>query len=67
MDLYELGYTDQLAMNFSDVVIQQMSSKHPNIQWRVEDVRDLKLEDASFDMAVDKVCFCTFGSSNAIC
>ncbi|KAL8636913.1 MAG: hypothetical protein Q9228_005749 [Teloschistes exilis] len=31
-----------------------MRSKHPDLEWRVEDVRQLKLDDSSFDVAIDK-------------
>ena len=31
-----------------------MQVKHPNLEWRVEDVRRLELEDSSFDVAIDK-------------
>ena len=41
-------------MDFSEIVIEQMRVKHPNLEWRVEDVRRLALEDSSFDIAIDK-------------
>ena len=31
-----------------------MQAKHPNLGWRIEDVRKLELEDSSFDIAIDK-------------
>jgi len=53
-DLLGLKYTNQLSVDFSEVVIEQMQTKHPDLEWRVEDVRSLKLEDSSFDIAIDK-------------
>ena len=41
-------------MDFSEIVIERMQVKHPNLEWRVEDVRRLQLEDSSFDVAIDK-------------
>ena len=41
-------------MDFSEIVIKQMQAKHPNLEWRIEDVRRLMLEDSSFDIAIDK-------------
>ena len=53
-DLLNLHYTEQLSVDFSEIVIKQMQVKHPNLEWRVEDVRRLKLENSSFDIAIDK-------------
>ncbi|KAI9704299.1 MAG: hypothetical protein M1836_007160 [Candelina mexicana] len=53
-DLFNLHYTNQLSVDFSDVVITQMKAQHPHLEWRVEDVRKLELEDSSFDIAIDK-------------
>lgn len=53
-DLLEMHYTQQLSVDFSEVVIRHMQSKHPNLQWSVDDVRKLGLEDSSFDVAIDK-------------
>ena len=55
-DLASLQYTNQLSVDFSDVVIQQMQGKHPELEWRVADVRNLEVcDDASIDIAIDKV------------
>lgn len=32
-----------------------MKSKYPHLNWQIEDVRHLSLEDGTFDFAVDKV------------
>lgn len=31
-----------------------MQSKYPDLDWRVDDVRHLRLENSSFDVAIDK-------------
>ncbi|KAL8688062.1 MAG: hypothetical protein Q9218_005931 [Villophora microphyllina] len=36
-DLLNLNHTNQLSVDFSEVVIEQMRSKHPDLEWRVED------------------------------
>ena len=41
-------------MDFSEIVIKQMQLKHPQLEWLVGDVRSLKFEDSSFDIAIDK-------------
>ena len=53
-DLLELGFTEQVSVDFSEVVIKQMESRCPKLRWRVEDVRDLKSTDSSFDITIDK-------------
>ena len=53
-NLFNLDYTEQVSVDFSEIVVKQMQVKHPNLEWRVEDVRRLKLEDSSFDIAIDK-------------
>jgi len=53
-DLFSLKYTNQLSVDFSEVVIERMQTKRPDLEQRVHDVRNLKLEDSSFDIAIDK-------------
>ncbi|KAL9636774.1 MAG: hypothetical protein Q9164_002618 [Protoblastenia rupestris] len=53
-DLVNLGYHDQISVDFSNTVIAQMQSRYPNLDWRVDDVRHLQLEDRSIDIAIDK-------------
>lgn len=53
-DLYDLGYKSQTSIDFSPVVIEQMQTKHPQLQWQIMDVRKMKFPDASFDIAIDK-------------
>jgi hypothetical protein len=58
MDLYDRAYTNQVCVDFSAVVIQDMSTRFANyggIEWRVEDVREMaSSSDEDFDVAIDK-------------
>ncbi|KIV80596.1 hypothetical protein PV11_08087 [Exophiala sideris] len=57
-DLWNLGYRNQICIDFSTVVIQKMSERHAEkagIKWMYGDVRDMPaIPDASVDVAVDK-------------
>jgi hypothetical protein len=55
-DLHALGYANQTSVDFSQVVINAMMLKYASLKtsWQVMDVRDLKLEDGSVDVAIDK-------------
>ncbi|TVY88067.1 Endothelin-converting enzyme, partial [Lachnellula willkommii] len=57
-DLHTLGYTHQLSVDFSQVVIEAMKLKYAALgadtEWRVMDVRALEMGDGSVDVAVDK-------------
>jgi hypothetical protein len=54
----ERGYTNQLCVDFSAVVVEAMKARHvdkPQVEWQVGDVRDMKAIDAkSVDVAFDK-------------
>lgn len=56
--LAERGYTDQLCLDFSPVVVDTMSKRHAafkGIEWRKEDVRDMDtIDTGSIDVAFDK-------------
>ena len=54
MDLEKLGYTTQTAIDFSDVVVQNMKAQHPSITWLEMDIRQLTFQDYSFDVCIDK-------------
>lgn len=58
VELTSLGYTHQLCVDFSSVVVEMMTKRHaeiPGIEWKQADVRDLKiLADESIDVALDK-------------
>ncbi|KAK4616181.1 EEF1A lysine methyltransferase 4 [Fulvia fulva] len=57
-DLAALGYKNQLCVDFSQVVVDLMSSCHAvdsGIEWRWADIRDMKhICAASVDVAFDK-------------
>ncbi|MCJ1393027.1 hypothetical protein MMC18_005899 [Xylographa bjoerkii] len=53
-DLDNLRYRNQISVDFSDVVIEQMQSKYPDLEWRVDDIRKLGLESSTIDIAIDK-------------
>ena len=56
-DLHALSYRNQLAVDFSQVVIDAMSLKYahfPELKWAVMDIRSLTLPDSSIDVAIDK-------------
>ncbi|ETW79026.1 hypothetical protein HETIRDRAFT_323921 [Heterobasidion irregulare TC 32-1] len=57
-DMYDDGYKNIVNIDYSDVVIEQMRSRHrstrPGMEWHEMDIRDLKFDDASFDVAIDK-------------
>jgi len=56
-DLYSLGYTQQICIDFSAVVIKQMRERYASdteINWKYGDVRNLSEPDCSVDIAFDK-------------
>lgn len=57
-ELATRGYTRQLCVDFSPVVVELMSERHsaiPGIEWKQADVRNLNhLTDGSVDVAFDK-------------
>ena len=57
-DLLKRGYTNQLCIDFSSIVVDLMKSRHsdePQVEWRVGDVRDMKgIDSNSVDVAFDK-------------
>jgi hypothetical protein len=53
-DLAALGYEKQTSIDFSPVVITQMKTKHPELNWEIMDVRHMTFADSSFDIAIDK-------------
>ncbi|KAI9880907.1 MAG: hypothetical protein M1830_009975 [Pleopsidium flavum] len=53
-ELRALGYTNQVSIDFSSVVIEKMESKHHEMTWQVMDVRHLRFEDNMFEVAIDK-------------
>ncbi|KAK7706762.1 hypothetical protein SLS57_009572 [Botryosphaeria dothidea] len=57
-DLAKRGYTNQLCLDFSTVVVDLMSKRHAElggIEWKQADVRNMPdIPDASIDVAFDK-------------
>ncbi|EAU90311.1 hypothetical protein CC1G_08993 [Coprinopsis cinerea okayama7 len=57
-EMYDDGYENIVNTDYSDVLIEQMRTRHsetrPKMEWHEMDVRDLKFEDGSFDVAIDK-------------
>ncbi|RMZ66389.1 methyltransferase type 11 [Pyrenophora seminiperda CCB06] len=59
-DLLDRGYTNQVCLDFSTVVVESMklrySDKQPQIEWQAGDVRDMTgiIETKSVDVAFDK-------------
>jgi hypothetical protein len=41
-------------IDFSESVIEKMKPKHPEMEWLVMDMLDLKFDDRSFDVVIDK-------------
>ncbi|KAH6916050.1 S-adenosyl-L-methionine-dependent methyltransferase [Coprinopsis sp. MPI-PUGE-AT-0042] len=57
-DMYDDGYKSIVNTDYSDILIDQTKKRHgkarPEMEWHEMDVRDLKFEDESFDVAIDK-------------
>ncbi|KAE9399951.1 S-adenosyl-L-methionine-dependent methyltransferase [Gymnopus androsaceus JB14] len=57
-DMYDDGYQNIVNTDYSSVIIEKMKERHgessPSMDWYEMDVRDLKFDDASFDVAIDK-------------
>jgi ubiquinone/menaquinone biosynthesis C-methylase UbiE len=48
------GFTHLMNIDFSPIVIDQMSRRYPELQWRVMDIKCLEFESDSFDAILDK-------------
>lgn len=56
-DMWEDGYHNIVNTDYSKTVIEQMRRRHevrPEMEWHEMDVRELKFDDSSFDVAIDK-------------
>jgi EEF1A lysine methyltransferase 4 len=57
-DLFNLGYQNQCSIDFSPVAIEVMKTRYPDLEpgleWRVMDVREIKFDERSFNLAIDK-------------
>ena len=63
-DLYKRGFKNIVNMDYSPIVIENMSEKYakemPEMTWVTMDVRDLKFEKEHFDIVIDKAVMDTF-------
>ncbi|KAI0773299.1 S-adenosyl-L-methionine-dependent methyltransferase [Trametes elegans] len=57
-DMYDDGYKNIVNTDYSGILIDKMRHKHqetrPEMEWYEMDIRDLKFENDSFDVAIDK-------------
>jgi ubiquinone/menaquinone biosynthesis C-methylase UbiE len=57
-DMYDDGYTNIDNIDISDVCIEQMAEanaeERPDMTWQVMDVMDMKFDNDTFDIAIDK-------------
>ncbi|KAJ3890478.1 S-adenosyl-L-methionine-dependent methyltransferase [Lentinula edodes] len=57
-DMYDDGYHNIVNTDYSSIIIEKMKQRHgdarPQMEWHEMDVRDLKFDDSSFDVAIDK-------------
>ncbi|GJE98572.1 S-adenosyl-L-methionine-dependent methyltransferase [Phanerochaete sordida] len=57
-DMYDDGYKNIVNADYSGILIEKMRHKHeetrPEMTWHEMDVRDLKFDSESMDVAIDK-------------
>ncbi|KAK2463612.1 hypothetical protein APHAL10511_004363 [Amanita phalloides] len=57
-EMWDSGYKNVVNTDYSTVVIEQMRQRHaesrPEMEWHEMDVRDLKFDNDTFDVAIDK-------------
>ncbi|KAF8825847.1 hypothetical protein HHX47_DHR6000712 [Lentinula edodes] len=57
-DMYDDGYHNIVNTDYSSIIVEKMKQRHrdarPQMEWHEMDVRDLKFDDSSFDVAIDK-------------
>ncbi|KIP02687.1 hypothetical protein PHLGIDRAFT_32105 [Phlebiopsis gigantea 11061_1 CR5-6] len=57
-DMYDDGYKNIVNVDYSGILIEKMRRKHqevrPGMEWLEMDVRELKFNSESFDVAIDK-------------
>ncbi|PVH90720.1 S-adenosyl-L-methionine-dependent methyltransferase [Periconia macrospinosa] len=58
IDLHSIGYKNQVCVDFSSVVINDMAARfagNDGIEWKVLDVRHMEdIKDGDFEVAIDK-------------
>lgn len=52
-ELHQEGYS-VTSIDFSEVVIQEMQSRHPEMEWELMDMTQMSYPGGSFDAVVDK-------------
>jgi SAM-dependent methyltransferase len=56
-NMFDDGFTNQVSIDYSEVVIQKMNESlkdKPAIKFEAMDCRDLRYKDSEFDMIIDK-------------
>lgn len=53
-DIYLDGFSEITNMDYSGIVISKMQSKFPHMKWIEMDMLDLKFENESFDVILEK-------------
>ncbi|OHS98362.1 Phosphoethanolamine N-methyltransferase-related protein [Tritrichomonas foetus] len=53
-DLKNSGFPEVISIDISPAVIEKMKRKHPDLQWLIMDVADLKFDENYFDIIFDK-------------
>lgn len=53
---FQLGYSNQTAVDFSDIVTANMKKQYPEsrVDWRTMDIRALPFPNSSWDVCIDK-------------
>jgi ubiquinone/menaquinone biosynthesis C-methylase UbiE len=53
-NMYQNGFSHLVNIDFSPIVIDQMSRRSPALSWIVMDIKDMKFENNHFDAILDK-------------
>jgi ubiquinone/menaquinone biosynthesis C-methylase UbiE len=54
VEMHKDGYDNIEQFDFSDVVVEQMSRRYPELIWKVMDMKNMTYEDGTFDVVLDK-------------
>lgn len=55
-EMYKNGFTNQINIDYSDLVIEQMKKMYSNLEYIQMDVTKMDFDDNSFDIVLDKAC-----------
>lgn len=55
-EMYKNGFTNQINIDYSDLVIEQMKKMYSNLEYIQMDVTKMNFDDNSFDIVLDKAC-----------